>query len=204
MYRIMIVDDNPAITEILGRMIRKEGYDTIEATSGAQALVLLTTETPDLILLDILMEPMNGWETLRQIKNNERTKDIPVMMITAKSLAPDELQQYSALFEDYIQKPIPRRELYDLIAQFFRKMSTLDEDVAMAREKGADEDKLTDFRELSREIEVRQRLIRLLKKVYVLPGDDNRKKAEIRSVIEDMASGLSMLEDRLIEIKREL
>ena len=205
MKRILVVDDNPVITEILCRMIKQCGYEAVELTSGEDTLEYLEREArPDLIFLDILMEPMDGWETLRRIKGDDRTREIPVIMITAKPLAPAELEEYSSIIEDYIQKPIPRRELSMLIDQFFRKKSALDDDMTRAKEKGADDELVSEFRDLTREIEVRQRLIRLLKNVYVLPGDDLKKKAEIRAAIESMTIGLSELESRLSEVKDKL
>jgi two-component system OmpR family response regulator len=205
MKRILVVDDNPVITEILSRMVRQCGYEAIEFTSGEDTLEYLEgAAIPDLIFLDILMEPMDGWETLRRIKGDDRTREIPVIMITAKPLAPAELEEYSSLMEDYIQKPIPRQELSILIDQFFRKKSALDEDMARAKKKGADEELVCEFGDLTREINVRKRLISLLKNVYVLPGDDLKKKAEIRAVIESMTSGLSELESRLSEIRDNL
>lgn len=205
MHRILVVDDNPTITEILGRMIRQAGYDAIELTSGPDTLEYLEREmNPDMILLDILMEPMDGWETLVRIKKDERTRDIPVIMITGKPLAPAELEEYSSLMEDYIQKPIPKSDLCMMIDQFFRDKSALNDNVSRAKEQGADERLVEEFRDLSREIEVRQRLIRLLKNTYIMPGDDLKKKAEIRSVIESMTAGLPDLENRLSHIRESL
>ena len=85
------------------------------AYGGEECLGILKTVTPDLILLDIMMEPMDGWETLEKIKENPVTKDIPVLMLTAKQLTPTEAEEYGIFIEDYVLKPITHRELYDAI-----------------------------------------------------------------------------------------
>lgn len=84
MSTIMVIDDSPFIVDIFVTMLERGGYAVYSANSGPEGIDLLKTVTPDLILLDIMMEPMDGWETLVAIKQNFSTKDIPVMMLTAK------------------------------------------------------------------------------------------------------------------------
>ena len=84
MYTILVVDDSPFIVDVFVTMLERGGYRTVAAYGGEECLEILKTVTPDLILLDIMMEPVDGWETLERIKENPRTKDIPVLMLTAK------------------------------------------------------------------------------------------------------------------------
>ena len=115
MYTVMVVDDSPFIVDIFMTMLERGGYRSVAAYSGEECLEILDTVKPDLILLDIMMEPMDGWETLMHIKNRHSLRDIPVMMLTAKQLTPSEAQEYGIYIEDYIMKPITHRELYDAI-----------------------------------------------------------------------------------------
>ncbi|MCU0632470.1 MAG: response regulator [Methanolinea sp.] len=204
MYRILIVDDNPAITDILARMIRHEGLIAMEAHSGEEAIALLEREHPDLILLDILMEPMDGWETLGRIKGDAGTADIPVMMITAKSLDPAEVQVHSALFEDYIQKPITRRDLCKVIRQYFKKETEIGDEVEKARQSGVDDALLDEYRRLSRDIEVHQRLLLLLWNVYRTTGEEDPRKQDLLSAIGRMEAAQNAMRERHQEIRRQI
>ncbi len=114
MYTIMVVDDSPFIVDVFVTMLERGGYRTVAAYGGEECLEILKTVMPDLILLDIMMEPMDGWETLERIKENPSTKEIPVLMLTAKQLTPAEAQEYGIYIEDYVLKPITHRGLYDV------------------------------------------------------------------------------------------
>jgi len=204
MYHILIVDDNPAITEILARIIRHEGLKATVAHSGEEALALLADIHPDLVFLDILMEPMDGWEALGRIKGDARTRDIPVIMITGKTLDPAEVQTHSALFEDYIQKPITRRNLCKVIRQFFQKETEIKDEVQKARLGGVDEAILHEFRHLSRDIEVHQRLLLLLWNVYRTTGDEDPRKDDLLEAIGRMEAAQNAMRERLHEVRREV
>ncbi|HII76282.1 MAG TPA: response regulator [Methanolinea sp.] len=204
MYRILIVDDNPAITDILARMVRHEGLEAIEAHSGEEALAILGQDHPDLIFLDILMEPMDGWETLDRIKRDKRTADIPVMMITAKSLDPAEVQAHTAHFEDYIQKPVTRRELCRVIRQYFRKESEIIDEVEKARLSGMDAGLVDEFRRLSRDIEVHQRLLLLLWNVYRTREDDDPQRPDLLEAIGRMEAAQNAMRSRHHEIRTRI
>lgn len=201
MHHILIVDDNAAITDILARIVRQEGLKATVAHSGEEALSLIRDERPDLIFLDIIMEPMDGWETLENIKQDASTRDIPVMMITGKTLDPGEVREYSALFEDYIQKPITRRNLCKVIRQFFRKEQEIDGAVQKAKVGGADEGIIAEFRRLSRDIEVHKRLLLIMWNVYRTTDDESRKEVLLETIARMEGTQNEMI-GRLQEIRR--
>ncbi len=102
MKTVLLVDDNP---KYLKDALPYYGYDVCTATDGIQALKMLSEETFDIILLDVMMPNMNGWDTLKEIRKNVETKDIPVIMITAVS---EEQKMVTGLLngaDDYIIKP---------------------------------------------------------------------------------------------------
>ncbi len=102
---VLIVDDQPANIHAMARLIR-EDYTLLAATSGARALELATgNKVPDLILLDIMMPGMSGYEVCRQLKSDPKTKDIPVIFITARSDSEDEAMGLDFGAVDYIAKP---------------------------------------------------------------------------------------------------
>lgn len=102
--RILVVDDMPANIKILGQAIRGR-HEVSVATNGRQALNLAFSDPPDLILLDILMPDMDGYETCRRLKEDSRTKDIPVIFVTSKDDLEDETLGLELGAVDYITKP---------------------------------------------------------------------------------------------------
>lgn len=150
------------------------------------------------------MDPMDGWETLGTIKGNPETRDIPVMMITGKPLDPAEVQEHSALFEDYIEKPITRRDLCKVIRQFFRKETEIEDEVQQARLEGVDEEMLREFRDLSREIEVHQRLLLLLWNVHRTITDDDPRREDLLEAIGRMEAAQNAMRERLTEIRKQI
>ncbi|HIJ83507.1 MAG: hybrid sensor histidine kinase/response regulator [Magnetococcales bacterium] len=102
--KLLIVDDMPINIKVLVQTLRSQ-YDITVATDGLTALELTTSEKPDLILLDIVMPEMDGYEICRKLKSNEQTRDIPVIFITAKDEDADETQGLELGAVDYITKP---------------------------------------------------------------------------------------------------
>jgi len=108
---LLIVDDNPVIVKLLGAMLSQAGYQTVEANSGQQALTLLESFLPDLILLDIDMPGISGLETCRIIKGNPRMADIPIIFVTASGDKSNIVAGFAAGAHDYVIKPSTREEL---------------------------------------------------------------------------------------------
>ena len=103
---ILIVDDVPANLTLLAGMLKENGHRVRPVPSGKLALKAVESELPDLILLDIMMPVMDGYETCRHLKENPKTKDIPVVFITAKAEVEDEMKGFELGAVDYITKPI--------------------------------------------------------------------------------------------------
>lgn len=102
---ILIVDDTFANLQLLANMLKGEGYKVRPASSGVMALQAIDKKLPDLILLDIKMPEMDGYEVCTALKNNSRTKDIPVLFISALSDVPDKVKAFNVGGLDYINKP---------------------------------------------------------------------------------------------------
>lgn len=204
MYTILVVDDNPSIVEIFVSMLEQGGYHVLSATSGEGALEILANSRPDMILLDILMEPMDGWQTLEQIKAGPPSMaSIPVMMLTAKPLSPDEAQKFGLSIEDYINKPITRRALYDAIDRFFQRRDRMETHMQIAGEGGATPEILNEFRTLCRATDVQKRLLRILEHVAVSENLPPGKYDEITSAVKEMRETLTEKNERLEEIRRQ-
>ena len=109
--QLLIVDDSRENLDALSIILRKENYDVLLADSGESALKLLDTASPDLMLLDIEMPRMNGFELCRRIKKNSRFKDTPVVFISGKSLTDDLIEGFNVGGVDYLVKPFNLKEL---------------------------------------------------------------------------------------------
>ena len=201
MYTILVVDDSPFIVDVFVTMLERGGYRTVAAYGGEECLEILKTVTPDLILLDIMMEPVDGWETLERIKENPKTKDIPVLMLTAKQLSPTEAQEYGIYIEDYVLKPITHRELYDAIEHVLKRQQSIKSDIDLAKQSGFDSDLIAEYARLSKSIDVNKRLMKILETTYNFDDAKVRVSEEIANAIKGMEMNIKFQEDRLRQIK---
>jgi two-component system OmpR family response regulator len=114
--KIMIVDDEEKIRHMVKKMLEGEGYGVLEADSGAKCLEILKDEKPDLILMDIVMPLMDGWETVEEIHKDESNKDIIISMLTVKSTAEDRAKSLGDVNADWhIRKPITEKRLLETV-----------------------------------------------------------------------------------------
>lgn len=109
--RILIVDDDLDSLKLIGLMLQRQGYEIIVANSGAQALGKAQAEEPNLIILDIMMPDMDGYEVCRRLRQNSATEPIPIIMFTAKSAVDDKVAGFEAGADDYLTKPTHPAEL---------------------------------------------------------------------------------------------
>ena len=110
-YKILVVDDEDHIRRILKFQLEKHGYRVVLAENGEIALELVRREAPDLILLDLMMPRIDGFETCRRIRQNFQTAQIPIIMLTAKSELPDKIKGLQDGANDYLIKPYANEEL---------------------------------------------------------------------------------------------
>ena len=120
--RILLVDDEQDILDLLKYNLEAEGYETIMAVNGLQALEL-AQNSPDLIILDVMLPGKDGWEVIRQLRQAENTKSIPVIFLTAKGGEIDEVVGLELGADDYIIKPISIRKLLARVKNVLRKTS---------------------------------------------------------------------------------
>jgi CheY-like chemotaxis protein/MinD-like ATPase involved in chromosome partitioning or flagellar assembly len=109
--KILIVDDDVETLRLVGLMLQRQGYQIAAANHGTQALTMATNESPDLIVLDVMMPDMDGYQVTRKIRSDPETSTIPILMFTAKSQVDDKVAGYEAGVDDYLTKPIHPAEL---------------------------------------------------------------------------------------------
>jgi len=122
--RILVVDDEIYIVHLLDFSLGMEGYEVITALDGEQALENLKTEKPDLIVLDIMMPKLDGYEVCKAIKSSPETRHIPVILLSAKGRNVDQKLGFDVGADDYITKPFSPRKLVERINQLLGQTVT--------------------------------------------------------------------------------
>jgi two-component system alkaline phosphatase synthesis response regulator PhoP len=115
--KILVVDDEIYIVHILDFSLGMEGYEVVTALDGEQALEKMKTEKPDLIVLDIMMPKLDGYEVCKAVKADPATKQIPVILLSAKGRNVDQSMGFEVGADDYITKPFSPRKLVERINQ---------------------------------------------------------------------------------------
>ena len=110
--KILVVDDDIDTLRLVGLMLQRQGYQIVAANNGHQALSMAQAEKPDIILLDVMMPDMDGYEVCRRLRANTATATIPIIMFTAKSQVDDKVTGFEAGADDYLTKPTQPRELF--------------------------------------------------------------------------------------------
>jgi CheY-like chemotaxis protein len=127
MPKILIADDNAANIELLDTYLAEFGYEIETAADGAETMEKVASFKPELILLDIMMPKMSGFEVCDKIKSNPATKDIMILMVTALSELGDIERAVNAGCDDYLSKPVKRYELLKRVANLLKIRSQSDE-----------------------------------------------------------------------------
>ena len=160
MDTILLVDDDPAVREIFTVFLENGGYRVLAAKGGADCIELLKSSRPDLILLDLMMEPMDGWETLLAIRRNPATEPVPVMIITGKQPEPAEIVQYGSMIEDFIVKPVDFSTIVMSLHQTIEKNHDLTREVFRKVREQGDPDAVYEYLRLLRLVRITRHLIR--------------------------------------------
>ena len=113
--KILVTEDSPTVLEILKSVLEEEGYEVIAATDGQQALNLAKTDKPDLIVLDLLLPKIDGYKVCRILKFDEKYKNIPIIMLTARTKESDENLGKEVGADAYIRKPFQPEVIIDQI-----------------------------------------------------------------------------------------
>jgi two-component system phosphate regulon response regulator PhoB len=119
--RILIVEDERALTQVLTYNLQREGYEVLAAHDGQEGLRKAQTLVPDLIILDLMLPLMNGLEVCRELRAGEHTRNIPILMLTAKSEETDQVVGFSIGADDYVTKPFSVKVLLERIKALQRR-----------------------------------------------------------------------------------
>ena len=121
MPRVLLIEDNEESRDGLSRYLRRKGYEVITAVDGRQGLDLAGAEAPDLIILDMSLPVLDGWEATRQLKGTPTTSGIPIIALTAHAMAGDRERALEAGCDDYDSKPVEFARLLTKIKSLLEK-----------------------------------------------------------------------------------
>jgi two-component system alkaline phosphatase synthesis response regulator PhoP/two-component system response regulator VicR len=121
--KILAVDDERAIVRLVQVNLERQGYEVVTAYDGKEALEKVASERPDLIVLDVMMPYMDGFEVLQQLKKNPETREIPVIMLTAKAQDADVFRGWQSGVDCYLTKPFNPLELTAFVKRIFSSLN---------------------------------------------------------------------------------
>lgn len=125
MARILLVEDNEMIRDMLSERLERKGFHVYRAVDGAEGVEVAKVEKPDLILLDMSLPIMDGWQAARQLKANDETEAIPIIALTAHAIAGDRERTLGAGCDDYSRKPVDFPQLLFKIQTLLKKEQAL-------------------------------------------------------------------------------
>lgn len=134
--RILIIEDERGLTDVLEYNLKREGYETIVAHDGQEGLRKAQTLLPDLILLDIMLPGLSGLDVCRELRSGDRTRDIPIIIISAKSEETDQVVGFSLGADDYVTKPFHVKVLLQRIKALQRRLEGVADPVDVVEHLG--------------------------------------------------------------------
>jgi two-component system phosphate regulon response regulator PhoB len=140
--RILIIEDEPGLTQSLSWYFNREGFETHVARDGLEGLRKAQTMLPDILLLDIMLPGMNGLDVCRELRAGEKTREIPIIMITAKSEETDQVVGYSLGADDYVAKPFSNKILLHKVKALLRRVEGAGEPGDVSEHQGVKIDRV--------------------------------------------------------------
>lgn len=120
MAKILLVEDNEMNRDMLSRRLERKGYQVVLAVDGAEGLAMAESEAPDLVLMDMSLPVLDGWEATRRLKAAEETRHIPIIALTAHAMSGDREKALEAGCDDYDSKPIELPRLLEKIEELLK------------------------------------------------------------------------------------
>ena len=169
--------------------ILRKSYRPLAVFSGQQCLDILEKERPAIIILDIMMEPMDGWETLSKIKENPATRHIPVLMFSAKKISAEEAEEHRISIDDFVSKPINTKKLIEAIEKVLVRQKANRLSIESWQSAGIGQDRIDEFTSLMTNLEVDMSLLQNMKvQLSLVHEDDNKSRMDFEAVIAAIES----------------
>lgn len=171
MLKVLYVDDEALLKMAFVETLKQQGFAARGALSGQEALDLIHEEVPDIIILDVMMKPMDGWETLLHIKEYRPSSLVPIIMQTGKSLTIKDVLRYGDLIDDYLIKPVRLPDLIRSIDGVGKRSEEIKQEQSKALQQGADPGIISEYGDLIKRVQVEERLIEILGRIYPIHKD---------------------------------
>ena len=126
--KILVVDDEPHIVRLVEVNLQRAGYDVVKAMDGVEALEQVKAQKPDMVVLDVMMPRMDGFTVLKHLKADPETREIPVIMLTAKAQDADIFKGWQSGVDSYLTKPFNPMELLTFVKRIFESQDYADTD----------------------------------------------------------------------------
>ena len=183
--RILIIEDERALTDVLAYNLQREGYDVTIAHDGKEGLRKAQMQTPDLILLDLMLPGLDGLEVCRELRSGERTRNVPILMLTARAEETDQVVGFSMGADDYVTKPFSVKVLMQRIKALQRRVDVAAEPAEVIEHLGVRIDRVRHKASVrGHELELTPTEFRLLECMLRQPG-----RAFTRPQLMDVAIG---------------
>lgn len=127
-FRILVVDDEPTLVRLMEFILAKQGHDMLAATNGEDALAMIRSERPDLVLLDIMMPRIDGYEVARTVRADSELRDIPIIMLSAKAQDHDIQKGIEVGVDEYITKPFAPEQLVHVVNEYLARRAAPESD----------------------------------------------------------------------------
>src|SRR5687767_5030094 len=140
--RILLIEDEPGLIQSLTWYFNREGYETVAIKDGAEGLRKAQTLLPDLILLDLMLPGMGGLDVCRELRAGEKTRQIPIIMITARAEETDQVEGFAKGADDYVTKPFSNKVLLQRVKAILRRAETPPEGTDVTEHLGVKVDRM--------------------------------------------------------------
>ena len=185
--------------------ILKKSYRPLGVLGGKQCLEILEKVYPSIIILDIMMEPMDGWETLARIKENPATRHIPVLMFSAKKISAEEADEHRINIDDFISKPVSTKKLLDAIEKLLARQKANRLKIESWQSAGIGQDRIEEYTSLMTNLEVDISLLQNMKVQLSLVHDgDHKNRTDFEEVIATIESRIQEERIREEELSRDM
>jgi two-component system, OmpR family, response regulator len=203
MDTVLIVDDSSFIVEGLIAFLKKK-YHPIAAHGGAECLEILKHESPSVIILDIMMDPMDGWETLAHIKENPDTRNIPVIMFSAIKISPEEAVEHRISIDDCLTKPVSPNKIIEAIEKVLSRRDTHRMVVERWQSAGISQEKIDEYLSLVTRLEVDLSLCQNMKVQSDLVKPHDKNQDAFNAVMKEIEDRIQQERDQIEAMAREM
>ncbi len=203
--RILVTDDEPEIVDLISTMLEKLGYVALKAYTGRECLSLSAKEKPDLVFLDIMMSPMDGWEVASAMKSDTALRDIPIIMITGKQLTLEDVRDRAHLIENYIMKSaLTRNLLNEAIDDVLTAKTKSERIINMAGKSGVEKQMLMEMRDRYGKLLSQNRTNKKLHNLLTLVYAHENCNCGMDNMMSSLKKGLDQQDEELSRLEKML